>query len=75
TKIRGRTRYLIGCVNIDDYDLKVNRMLRNSQYRKEVLDFEVGKFVYPSKDSLISFDKFQQDGKPYEVCDRMLVLA
>lgn len=66
TKIRGRTRYLIGCVNIDDYDLKVNRMLRNSEYRREVLEFEIGKFVYPSKDSLIRFEKFQQHDKPYE---------
>jgi hypothetical protein len=75
TKIRARARLLVGRVSLDDYELKISRLLRNSSYRKEVLNFRIGKFVYPALDSLICFDKFQQHGKPYEVSQEMLVLA
>lgn len=75
TKIRGRTKLLIGNVNLDDWELKISRLLRNSRYRKEVLNFEVGEFVYPARDSVIRFDKFQQHGKPYEVSKEILVYA
>lgn len=68
SKIRARTRLLIGRVSLDDYELKISRLLRHSQYRKEILEFEIGKFLYPSRDSLIRFDKFEQNGKPYECC-------
>lgn len=66
TKIRGRSRFLIGRVNVDDYDLKIGRLLRNSRYKNQVLNLEIGKFVYPSKDALIQFELFEQCGKPYE---------
>ena len=75
TKIRARAKLLVGRVSLDDYELKISRLLRNSQHRKEVLQFEVGKFLYPAKDSLICFNKFQQHGKPYEVSQEILVTA
>ena len=65
TKIRGRTKYLIGNVNIDDWQLKVNRILKNSEYRNDVLKFPIGKFLYTPTDRTIQFSKFQQYGKPY----------
>lgn len=75
TKIRARTRLLVGRVSLDDYELKISRLLRHSQYRREVLEFEVGQFLYPAADSLIRFDKFQQNGKPYEVSKELMVIA
>ncbi len=76
TKIRARARLLVGRVSLDDYELKISRLLRNSQYRREVLEFEVGKFLYADTDSMIRFDKFEQCGKPYEcVYDIEKVLA
>jgi hypothetical protein len=64
TKIRGRTRLLIGQVSIDDWELKIRRLLRNSKYKTEILNFERGKFLYTAKDNLIKFPKFEQEGKP-----------
>jgi len=67
TRIRGRSRFLIGKVNLDDYDLKIRRLLRNSKYRKDVLSLPIGSFIYPSKDIIVKFPKFKQNGKPYEL--------
>lgn len=66
TKIRGRTRLLIGRIGIDDYELKIRRLLRHSQHRKDVLDLEIGSFLYPSLDTIIKFPKFEQKAQPYE---------
>lgn len=67
TKIRGRTRLLLGQVNVDDYELKVRRLLRHSQYRDDILTFERGKFLYIATDSTVEFPLFQQHGIPYEL--------
>jgi len=66
TKIRGRTRLMLGNVSIDDYELKIRRLLRHSNYRKEILKFERGLFLYVAKDHKIKFPRFTQNGKPYE---------
>lgn len=66
TKIRSRTRLLIGRVSLDDYELKFSRLLRHSIYRKAVLSLPKGVFLYPALDSLIAFPRFKQDSKPYE---------
>ena len=66
TKIRSRTRLLIGRVSLDDYELKFARLLRNSIYRKTVLSLPKGVWLYPSLETLISFPMFNQDSKPYE---------
>jgi len=65
TKVRGRTRLMFGCVNVDDYELKVRRLLRNSKYKTKILNFERGKFLYTANDSVIQFPKFKAKGKPY----------
>ena len=66
TKIRSRTRLLIGRVSLDDFELKFSRLLRHSKYRKNVLSLPKGVFLYPALDSLISFPMFKQDSKPFE---------
>jgi hypothetical protein len=66
TKIRGRTRLLIGQISLDDYELKIRRLLRNSEYKTEILTFERGKFLYPATDTVIQMPLFEQNGKPFE---------
>lgn len=65
TKVRARCRLLIGEVSLDDYELKFERLLRNSKYRKNVLHLPKGTWLYPKLDSLISFPLSKQNGKPY----------
>jgi len=59
TKIRGRCRLLIGQVSLDDYELKIRRLLRHSKHNKTILMLERGKFLYPYMDSIIQFPKFE----------------
>ena len=66
TKIRGRTRLLIGQVNVDDWELKVRRLLRNSKYKTKILQFERGTFLYTPTDTLYRLPLFTANGKPYE---------
>jgi len=65
TKIRGRTRLLIGQVSLDDYELKIRRLLRHSQHREAILTLDRGKFLYTALDLIVSFPKWQAIGKPY----------
>lgn len=68
TKIRARTRLMLGRVSIDDYELKINRILRHSQYRKEILDFEKGTWLYVATDTKIKLPMLpKQQIKPYEI--------
>jgi len=66
TKIRGRTRLLIGQVSLDDFELKIRRLLRHSKYRTEILTFQVGEFLYTTTDEKVTFPKFEAQGKPFE---------
>lgn len=67
TKIRGRVRLMLGNVSLDDYELKVRRLLRNSKYRTEILGFERGTFLYVATDQIIKFPKFTTSEKPHEI--------
>ncbi|RLI73034.1 hypothetical protein DRO91_03860 [Candidatus Heimdallarchaeota archaeon] len=67
TKIRGRTRLLLGNPSLDDYELKIRRILRHSRFKKEILNFKVGEFLYTPLDIKVKFPLFQQVGKPYEI--------
>ena len=66
TKIRSRTRLLVGRISLDDFELKFSRLLRHSKHRKNVLSLPKGVFLYPALDSLIAFPRFKQDSKPYQ---------
>lgn len=65
TKIRGRTRLMVGRVNVDDYDLKIRRLLRYKKHNEAILSLPIGQFLYVAQDRLIQFNKFEQIGKPY----------
>lgn len=67
TKIRGRTRLLLGNPSLDDYELKIRRILRHSKYRKKILTFQVGEFLYCPLDIKVKFPLFQQQGKPFKI--------
>jgi len=67
TKFRGKMNYLIGRVSIEDYDLKLRRLLRHSKHRVDVLNLPLGTFLNAKTDQLISFPEFKQNGKPYQV--------
>ncbi len=67
TKIRGRTRLMLGNVSLDDYELKVRRLLRNSKHKTDILNFERGTFLYSATDKIIKFPLFETTEKPYEL--------
>lgn len=67
TKFRGKMNYLIGRISIEDYDLKIRRLLRHSKHRKEVLNLPLGCFLNPKTNELIQFPDFGQKGKPYQI--------
>lgn len=67
TKIRGRTRLLLGQVSLDDYELKIRRLLRHSQYREAILTLDRGSFLYTALDKIVKFPRFEPNGKPYEI--------
>jgi len=67
TKIRGRTRLLLGNVSLDDYELKIRRLLRHSEHRQDILTLQRGVFLYTATDQLFSFPKFKAVGKPFEI--------
>lgn len=67
TKFRGKMNYLIGRVSVEDYDLKLRRLLRHSKHREEVLNLPLGCFLNPKTNEFIQFPDFQQKGKPYEI--------
>jgi len=69
TKIRGRTRLLIGSVSLDDYELKIHRLLRHSKHRDEMITLEKGSFLYTYTDEIIRFPKFEPKGFPYKYAE------
>jgi hypothetical protein len=66
TKIRGRTRLLLGQVSLDDYELKIRRLLRHSKHVNEILTLERGSFLYTALDQIVKFPRFEANGKPTE---------
>ena len=65
TKIRGRCRLMLGNVSVDDWELKVKRLLKSSKYQEAILNFPRGKFVHAPTDTTYQFPKFKAVGKPY----------
>ena len=65
-KIRSKMSILLARVSLDDYQLKVRNLLRNSEYRDTITQLEKGKFVFPELDLELETLPFQQEGKPYE---------
>jgi len=65
-KIRAKMSILLARVSLDDYQLKVRNLLRNSKYRNEITQLEKGKFIFPELDLELETKPFEQNGKPYE---------
>jgi hypothetical protein len=65
-KIRSKMSILLSRVSLDDYQLKVRNLLRNSTYRDEITQLTKGKFIFPSLDLELNTKPFTQQGKPYE---------
>ena len=65
-KIRSKMTICLSQISLDDYQLKVRNLLRNSKYRELITELPKGKFVYPTTDQLITVEPFQQMGKPFE---------
>lgn len=66
-KIRSKMSIIISRVSLDDYQLKIRSLLRNSKYRKAITTLEKGKFVFPQTDSILEVQPFKQKGIPYEL--------
>lgn len=65
-KIRNRTQLLIGKINIDDYELRIHRLLRHSQHREKVLELGKGEFLFTTTDKIVHFPKYESTSKPQE---------
>jgi hypothetical protein len=65
-KIRSKMSILLARVSLDDYQLKVRNLLRNSEFRDTITELPKGKFVFPELDLELETEPFKQEGKPYE---------
>ena len=66
-RIRTKMSILLARVSLDDYQLKIRALLRNSVYRDEITNLEKGQFVFPQTDEIIETQPFQQINKPFEI--------
>jgi hypothetical protein len=66
-KIRSKMLILLARISLDDYQLKIRNLLRNSKFRDLITELPKGKFVFPQLDAMLSTEPFSQNGKPYEV--------
>jgi hypothetical protein len=66
-KIRSTMSILCSRVSLDDYQLKVRNLLRNSEFRDIIAELPKGEFVFPELDQKLTTEPFNQKGAPYEV--------
>jgi hypothetical protein len=57
---------LLSRVSLDDYQLKVRNLLRNSEFRDVIMQLPKGNFVFPELDLMLTTEPFASNGKPYE---------
>jgi hypothetical protein len=65
-KIRSKMSILLSRISLDDFQLKIRALLRNSIFRDQITTLEKGSFVYPELDLKLTVEPFQQIGTPYE---------
>ena len=65
-KIRSKMAIVLGKVSLDDYQLKVRALLRNSKYKDAITQLPKGTFVFPETDQTLTTEPFKQNGKPLE---------
>ena len=66
-KIRTKMSIVSSRVSLDDYQLKVRNLLRNSKYRDLITTLPKGKFVFPELDLMLSVEPFKQQGTPQQI--------
>jgi hypothetical protein len=66
-KIRSKMSILLSRVSLDDYQLKVRNLLRNSEFRDSITQLEKGKFVFPELDAMLTTEPFKQNGQPFQI--------
>lgn len=54
-------------MSIDDYELKIRKLLRHSKFKKEILDFDRDVFLDVTNDKKFTFPLFKPTGAPYEI--------
>jgi hypothetical protein len=64
-KIRSKMSILLSRVSLDDYQLKVRNLLRNSQYRDIITELPKGEFIFPETNQKLTTEPFIQEGKPF----------
>jgi len=66
-KIRAKMSIILSRISLDDFQLKIRSLLRNSKYRKDITTLEKGKFVFPQLDQILEVKPFKQNGLPYQI--------
>jgi hypothetical protein len=64
-KIRSKMSILLSRVSLDDYQLKIRNLLRNSKYRDAITTLEKGSFIFPELDQKLTVQPFKAQGTPY----------
>jgi len=64
-KIRSKMSILLSRISLDDYQLKIRALLRNSAYRDTITELPKGEFVFPETDQRLTVEPFTQQGTPY----------
>ena len=54
-------------VSLDDYQLKIRNLLRNSEFRDIITKLPKGSFVFPESDMMLTTQPFKQNGKPSQI--------
>lgn len=66
-KIRTKMSILCSRVSLDDYQLKIRSLFRNSIYRDEITVLEKGSFVFPELDLKLTVQPFKAQGSPTQI--------
>jgi hypothetical protein len=66
-KIRTKMQILLAKISLDDFQLKVRNLLRNSKYKDKITTLPKGSFILPETDTILKTTPFQQNGKPFEI--------
>ena len=64
-KIRSKMSILLSRVSLDDYQLKVRMLLRNSEFRDIITELPKGTFIFPELNLKLTTEPFKQEGTPY----------
>lgn len=70
TKFRSKMDFLIGRTTLDDFELKIRRLLRNSKHQEKMTHLKIGEFLWCPTDTLIQFPLFKQQGKPFDITSK-----